>query len=168
MTTKIAGSMVENDVNVKLSGDVVQVVSTQTGVLATGTGTIPADDTIPEITEGTEFMTRAITPTSASSVLLITVSLSVSNSGIGHIVAALFQGATANALAAAAQLPTSAGNMVQLTFTHRMTAGTTSAMTFRVRAGGTAAGTTTLNGFGGNRFLGGVAASSITITEIQA
>jgi hypothetical protein len=32
----------------KLSGDVVQVVNTQTGAVATGTTTIPWDDTIPQ------------------------------------------------------------------------------------------------------------------------
>lgn len=163
MTTRVSSAMADSDV-----GRVVQVVATQTGAVATGTTTIPADDTIPQITEGNEYLTQTITPTSASNVLMITVSISASNSGIGHIVAALFQDATANALAAAAQLPTSAGNMVQLTFTHRMTAGTTSATTFRVRVGGSAAGTTTLNGFSGNRFLGGVAASSITVTELRA
>lgn len=37
--TEIPGAMCESDVNVKLAGDVVQVVNTQTGALATGTTT---------------------------------------------------------------------------------------------------------------------------------
>ena len=41
-------------------------------------------------------------------------------------------------------------------------------ITFKVRAGANAAGTTTFNGTGGARRMGGVAASSITITEIKA
>ena len=150
------------------TGAVVQVVNTQTGAVATGTTIMPGDDTIPQITEGNEYLTRTITPTDAANTLLITVSLSISTSSIGHVVSGLFQNSTANALAAAAQLPQSATQLIQLTFVHRMTAGTTSATTFRVRAGGSAAGTTTLNGFAGGRFLGGVAASSITITEIKA
>ena len=48
-----------------------------------------------------------------------------------------------------------------------MTAGTTSSTTFKVRAGLTSAGTTTLNGNGGNRKLGGVLNSGIWIREIQ-
>jgi hypothetical protein len=47
-----------------------------------------------------------------------------------------------------------------------MTSGTTSATTFRVRAGASSAGTTTFNGSGGARFLGGVYASSIVIQEV--
>jgi hypothetical protein len=38
------------------SGAPIQQVYTQTGALATGTTQIPTDDTIPQITEGTEFM----------------------------------------------------------------------------------------------------------------
>jgi hypothetical protein len=49
-----------------------------------------------------------------------------------------------------------------------MAAGTTSATTFRVRAGMGGAGTLTVNGQGGVRRFGGVAASSITIREIKA
>lgn len=41
------------------------------------------------------------------------------------------------------------------------------ATTFKVRIGGTSAGATTFNGSGGGRKLGGVMASSITITEIK-
>jgi hypothetical protein len=36
-------------------GKIVQVVNFQTGVFATGTATIPLDNTIPQITEGTEY-----------------------------------------------------------------------------------------------------------------
>ena len=47
-----------------------------------------------------------------------------------------------------------------------MTAGTASETTFKVRVGFNASGTTTFNGSGGARRLGGNFASSITITEI--
>ena len=47
-----------------------------------------------------------------------------------------------------------------------MTAGTTSATTFKVRAGGTA-GTFTFNGVNGAGILNNTLASSIPITEIQ-
>ena len=49
-----------------------------------------------------------------------------------------------------------------------MTAGTTSATTFKVRIGGNSSVTVTLNGQSGARRLGGVASSSITITEVAA
>jgi U3 small nucleolar RNA-associated protein 20 len=53
-------------------------------------------------------------------------------------------------------------------FSHYMTAGTTSSTTFRVRAGAAGAATTTFNGTAGARKFGGVASSSITITEYKA
>ena len=75
-------------------------------------------------------------------------------------------GPTAGASAACAIFATATG-IVFVTFTHYMTAGTTSATTFKVRAGADGAGTTTTNGGAGmGRFFGGVMASSITITEI--
>ena len=52
----------------------VQVVNTQTGAVATGTTVMPIDDTIPQNTEGDQYMTLAITPTHASNKLLIEVS----------------------------------------------------------------------------------------------
>lgn len=149
------------------AGNVVQVVNTQTGAVATGTTLIPADDTIPQNTEGNEYMTLAITPRSATSKLKIEVVFFGSASVDTTLTAALFQDATANALAAASLHNATPLSMRTIHFTHYMTAGTTSATTFKVRAGGHAANTTTFNGFSGGRAFGGVAASSITITEIS-
>lgn len=150
------------------AGSVIQVVNTQTGAVATGTTVIPIDDTIPQNTEGNEYMSCAITPTSAASKLKIDVVWNGTNSGASHTVTvALFQDVTANALAASAQFGGTGGGLAQITFTYYMTAGTTSATTFKVRAGATS-GTTTFNGAGGARYLGGVYSSSITITEIAA
>lgn len=151
-----------------LSGHIVQIVNTQTGALASGSGTIPIDNTIPQNTEGNEFMTLAITPTSASNKLLIDVNFmggELSNTDDHHTVA-LFQDSTANALAS-----TIADNYAigasSVNFTHYMTAGTTSSTTFKVRAGATV-GSMYMNGFTGiGQIYGGVAVSSITITEIQ-
>ena len=155
--------------NVKLAGDVVSVVSTQTGAVATGALTIPLDDTIPQITEGNEFMTLAITPASATNILQIDVVMALSNSsGAGTMIAALFQDATANALACEAQVVANSSVLLNLKFTHRMVAGTTSATTFRARAGFSVAATTTFNGATSARLFGGVLSSSITITEIKA
>jgi len=148
-------------------GKVVQVVNFQTGAVATGTTVIPFDNTIPQITEGNEYMTLAITPTSTASILIVEVTtfLSASTSA-SHMIVALFQDAVVNALAAMVSF--NAGDLQTETqsFTHKMTAGTISAITFRVRAGPHSANTMTFNGSGGVRRFGGVAASSITITEV--
>ncbi len=143
----------------------VQIVNTETGALASASTTIPLDDTIPQITEGTEYMTRAITPTNASNKLRIDVVLwATSGSTIWNIVA-LFQDSTANALACNANINSVNTGSIPVSFTHFMAAGTTSATTFRVRAGTHNGTTLYFNGQGGNRLFGGVLASSITITE---
>lgn len=148
--------------------NVIQVLNTQTGAVATGTTTIPNDDTIPQNTEGTEFMTLAITPTNASNKLIIEVNAMLSSSTQDNIIMALFQDSNANALtaiSASAYVGTAAVNMRIM---HYMTAGTVSATTFKIRAGTGAAATTTFNGQSGARKFGGVMNSGITIWEIAA
>lgn len=144
---------------------VVQVVNTQTGAMATGTTVLPLDDTIPQNTEGDEYMTRAITPKATGNKLKIDVVVVLASSAGGTLAAALFQDATANALAVAATRVDTVDSLYTISFTHYMNAGTTSATTFKVRAGNSAAGTVTFNGAGGARQYGGVISSSITITE---
>jgi hypothetical protein len=148
------------------AGSVLQVVNFQTGAMATTTTTTPVDNTIPQITEGGQFLSLAITPISATSKLLFEIILMVSTSGANATIVALFQGATANAIAAAV---TNSGATLNTTaaLNYFMTSGTTSSTTFTVRAG-PSAGTLTVNGNSGARFLGGVQYSSITITEIAA
>ncbi len=149
------------------SGVVVQVKNTQTGAVATGTTTIPLDDTIPQNTEGNEYMTLAITPTSATNRLKIDVVWCGASSALAaqFVTAALFQDSTANALACGLETGHFTDDNVTISFSHNMVAGTTSATTFKVRAGANGAGTTTFNGRASARLFGGVYASSITITE---
>lgn len=150
------------------TGSVLQVVNVQTGAVATGTTIFPFDDTVPQNTEGNEYMSLAITPTSATSVLRIEIVANLSNSGAGPIGSALFQDSTANALAATVTYTNEAATLTPAVFSHYMTAGTTSATTFKFRAGSDGAYTITFNGRSSARLLGGVLASSITITEIAA
>lgn len=146
------------------SGVVLQVVNIQTGVNTTGTGAIPYDNTIPQNTEGTEFITLAITPKFSTSKLKIDIVFNGSNSlsNTNGFTIALFQDSTTNALATCI---TTIGNgqFSTFCFTHYMTAGTTSSTTFKIRAGA-AAGTTYFNG----GVMGGTMRSSITISEIAA
>ncbi len=152
---------------INAKGMVTQVKHfTQSAVDSTATAINP-DDTIPQNTEGKEFLTLAITPTNVNSKLLIQVVVNGANSAAGTLTAALFQDSTANALAASAQYQNQFTGATILTFNHYMTAGTTSETTFKVRAGGSS-GTFTFNGYssGATRRFGGVMSSSITITEI--
>jgi len=157
-----------------ITGRTVQVVNIQSSAMGaelgtTGTTAIPADDTIPQwSTEGDLYLSRAITPTDASNNLKIDISLSWAQTNTSAFTIALFQDTTADALAVAVVKNTAANVSHHTSFTHFMAAGTTSATTFKVKAGGVTGATTTINGFSGARKGGGVLYSSITITEIQA
>lgn len=153
----------------KNTGTAVQSVYFQTGAVATGSATIPNDDTIPQITEGTQFMSLAITPKNALNILEVEVvffGVEATNTSDGIIVA-LFKDSDAPAIAAGSQ--SSAGTLPVpslVTFKHRQVAGGTAEQTFKVRAGLDAAGTIVFNGGSGTgRKFGGVIASSIKITE---
>lgn len=142
-----------------------QVLTTQTGTVATGTTTIPLDNTIPQNTEGDQYMSLAITPLSAGSTLEIDVAMMLSSSVANNMTAALFVDSTANALAAVDVFQGTANGPSFVSFKHTVTSGSTSAQTFKVRAGGLNPGTTTFNGSGGGQLFGGVIASRITIKE---
>jgi hypothetical protein len=148
------------------SGALVQAVQTQTGSVATGTTTIPLDDTIPQNTEGTEFLTLAITPTSATNILEIEAAMFATTLNAMWIIVALFQDSTANALAVSTlyMQTATAGGTVPLSY--RMVAGTTSSTTFKIRIGTQGASTVTLNGQSSARLFGGVAISILKIKEV--
>jgi hypothetical protein len=150
-------------------GNVVQVVNYETGALATGSTVVPCDDTIPQNTEGDQYMSLSITPKSATNKLKIDVVWMGANDGSsGSMAVSLFQDSTANALATQSEYQVAAYDHQCIAFSFFMVAGTVSATTFKVRAGFQAAGTTSFNGYGGSRKYGGALASSITITEVQA
>jgi len=72
---------------------IVQIVST-TIAAASGTSTIPKDNTAPEITEGTEIASIAITPSSDSSDIKIEASFTLSNVGGFEQVVSVFRDTT--------------------------------------------------------------------------
>lgn len=150
-----------------VSNKLAQIVNVETGAVATGTTVLPFDNSIPQSGEGDQYMSLAITPQNAGSILLIDVVIALSSSIVGtNVAAALFQDATAGALAAMGCNVVNADALTQIAFSHKMIAGTTGATTFKVRAGAQSAGTTTFNGSAAARLFGGVLASSITITEM--
>lgn len=150
------------------NGACVQLAYTSSAALATGTTQIPSDDTIPQNTEGDEYMTLAITPLDTSHILVIEITALVANSAAVQLIGALFQDTTAGALAVASERNTAAGENNMLRITHIMTAGTTSSTTFKFRAGGSAAGTTSFNGSAGARLFSTTPKSSIVIREYKA
>ena len=151
-----------------VGGKVVQVVNTISASMSTGTTALPADTSIPQITEGDEYLTRAITPTNSSNLLYIVVNAMLSNNSEENIVMALFNTDkhSTNAQATAPSYEASNTSPNMLTLAYYVAAGTTSASTYTVRCGMSGAGTMTFNGVSGSRILGGAAVCSLTITEI--
>jgi hypothetical protein len=174
-SAKIAdGTIVNADINASagIAGSklgtsaVVQVKYDQTVALDTTATQLPRDDTIPQNDEGKEFMSLAITPISSSSDLIIETELNLDTTVTNYMTVALFQDNNVNAIAASFIHMSGVEHTKRIHLKFKMTAGTTSSTTFKVRAGLSAAGTVTLNGTNSSRFLGGVCTSYMQITEI--
>jgi len=142
-----------------------QIARFQTGLTASGTTTIPEDNTIPQITEGDEYMALQIIPLNASSRLEINVVAFISNSAATPRIGALFQDSIANALTSGSHYDNTTSAMTPINLNHVMTSGTANATTFKFRAGGGTAGTTYFNGISTGQLFGGTMGSSITIKE---
>lgn len=155
------------------AGAVAQVVFASNAANTVISATIPADNTIPQNTEGTQVLSAAITPTSATSILQVEAVVHASElTNVGDsILAALFRDSGANAVAASfvggmnggGNYLTSGAAVIR----YRVVAGSTASTTFTVRAGNNA-GSMTLNTTHQNINLGGLIASTLTVTEILA
>lgn len=151
-----------------LPGELIGRARSATGALATGTTTIPFDDTIPQNTEGDQYLSKAYTPASVANVLRLTAHLQLTYSIPAWVTAALFQDSVASALVAVMAYVDLGTGGLWYRLEHEMLAGTVASTTFKARAGGNAAGTTNFNGQGGARIYGGVMNSFLTVEEIMA
>jgi hypothetical protein len=151
-----------------LPGQRVQVQRTDTGAVATGTTTIPVDDTIPQITEGDQYMSQAITPTSGANVLEAhSLGFVYSTGGGQGAIMALFRDATANALAVSRGWYAAAPSSLMHSVNKSLLASSTAATTLRIRAGTNNAGTNTFNGSASAREYGGVMNSFLQVSELM-
>lgn len=150
----------------RIASGVKQVLYTIYSGVDTTTTQIPYDDSIPQIGEGKEFMTQAITPTATTSKLRVDVIFNFAQTGAtSNTIVGLFRDAGSDAVAAAAMNNPSGGVPEQIILSYLVTANSVSPTTFRVRGGPGSAETLTFNGAGGARKLGGSMDSIITITE---
>lgn len=151
-------------------GRVLQYLQTSTSSRFDCTTTMPTDDTIPQNTEGDEILTLTITPTSISNYLVIKFN-TFGTATVNTVPACgLFQDSTANALAAEVLWSTIVDELWgNGSLFYKMTAGTTSATTFKIRVGPNAgAGNHVyLNGYSAGRVYGGVASTTLEIWEIN-
>lgn len=153
---------------VPLPGQVIQSARTETGAVATGTTLIPSDDTIPQITEGDQYLSRAITPTSAANVLdVLTSALSTHSAASYNIIAALFRDSGADAIGVYRNYGAATSAHANSMIKKSVLCGSVSATTFTLRIGGNTAGTVTFNGAGGTRAFGGAFNSFMEVEEIM-
>jgi hypothetical protein len=147
-------------------GTIAQTVRDTDATYVTSGTSMPVDNSIPQITEGDEVLSVAITPVNASSTLEITAMLNIGASTTMNVGIALFVDATAAALHATSQRVEGAVSMSSVPLRHTVSAASTTARTYRIRIGPDAGGNAHLNGDGGGRQFGGVAVSSLTVKEI--
>jgi hypothetical protein len=155
---------------VRRTGDIVQIVSKEDGNSATGTTTLPNDNTIPQNTEGDEFIaTPSITPSSAINLLRARAVIWGATSVTGNtLTAAMFDG-SANAIAAGKfdySDPGIGSRMRGISLAQTKVAGSTTGRIYSIRMGGPTAGTWTFNGQAGGGWFGGVAISSLWVEEV--
>lgn len=142
----------------------IQFVSTSVSSAQTSSAVWTSMTAVPPQTEGTELMTLSITPTSASSTLVIKYHSTLAGNVSGRRgIVALFQDSTTNAIAATCIKTT---QIQSCTFEKVMTSGTTSATTFKIRFGVQTAGSFYINAdITGARLMGGVSYAWLTIEE---
>lgn len=143
--------------------NILQMVSTSTSSAVDTAGTsIPDDDTIPQITEGTEILSLSVTPKSSSSTLLILFTTGGTPAASGAATAALFVDSTSNALSAQYLSQSASAEAFSGTLEYIVTSGSTTSRTYRIRVGGA---DFKVNGKASGRVLGGVASTMLIIIE---
>lgn len=146
-------------------GRVVQCLVKLNGTADSTATAIPADATIPQITEGKEFVTLAITPVSATNLIHVQFSCFVGISAPGTTTVALFQDAIANSLYATGVIPSGTANAAPVTLDFWVAAGSTTARTYRIRFG-PSAGTGYMNQVAGTALYGAAAMSFLRVEEV--
>lgn len=154
---------------IPLPGSLVAIDSSELVTVATGTTTIPADDTIPQNTEGDEYLTLSVAPVSPCNVVQIRCDTHVASSATGGMSLALFQDTTADAIRSRLITIGATGSIFDLHLDSLPIKPLTgSSTTWKMRAGLNNAGTTTINGAGGARFHGSAMVTSLVYEEIMA
>ena len=149
-------------------GAIAQEAKTESSAVATGTTNLPFDDTAPTSSEGDEYMTVAITPKSASSVLLIIAQAYFANSSSGQSNGMALWDKTAGTLIHAITEFSSTADMTMAPLiVATVSAASTSARTYAVRIGRNNAGTITFNGNGSARKYSTTVKSSLRVLEIM-
>ncbi len=124
-----------------------------------GTATIPGDNTAPQNSEGAEVATVTITPKNTSNLLTVHFSASCAITTAVHLIGCVFKNSDVDGLAADVVFNSTGGASQRLNIWYTAIAGGTSAITFKIRMGGSGAGSWNVTNNGtftlGGTMLGG-------------
>lgn len=137
--------------------------------IGTFTTTVPADDTIPQITEGDQALAGSYAAVSGTSQLRVRFEgvFGCDAGGSRNVAASLYQDAGTDAIGATF-VQISAGFLVSASFEAWVASpGAGVSTTFAIRIGPNA-GTAYLNGTTGSRYLGGALRSSLRLSEFES
>ncbi len=128
---------------------------------------IPADDTIPQISEGYQVAAVTYTPVEANSTMYVEAEVLFQTPSAGAFMVALFTSNSTDAFSASA-ISIAAGLSDTIRVHGVLPSVSTSPLTLSVRIGNLGASTTfTINGSSGNRYAGGTLNSYIKVTEVR-
>ena len=163
------GTVTRDDLATTAKGSILQVVQDVKSAFFSTVTTIPLDDTIPQITEGAEFLSASITPNATSSKILVRVVANVANSSISFInFIALFRGTGASAIATSWSRTVVGNNPTSpMVIEFLDSPSTASSVTYTVRGAG-AGGTFQVNGASAARYAGGSLNTTLTLIEVAA
>lgn len=170
-TTTYDAGLRRGTMTVNFSGQALKTVCVGTNT-ALEVGTIPFDDTIPQIAEGTQTLSLSYSATSPDNLLLVeaVVNGSIGGSDVAAFIGAIFQGGTSSAIASGwcrtgADASTNKDMVIPICGIPFL-AGTTTEQVYTLRCG-TNGGTGRVNAGStdGNRKLGGSAYTTLKLTE---
>lgn len=156
----------------KRTGDIVQIITTQSNVYKTGTTVIPNDTTVPTSAEGDMYLWASISATSAVNRLIVEglTMMTNSNASSPTLITALFYASESNARQTTAMKfdGTTGTGPSSIPFMYEDLATTTATRMWYVRAGGSGAGTTYYNGNNSAVVFATATKSWLRITEVMA
>lgn len=149
------------------TGSVINSAFAEYTTNANLTTTIPIDDTIPQVGEGTQIITLDITISSATNKVRgrFRAGGSVGTSAV--MIAAAFANGGANAIRAVTQGVGAADQREEIYLEFEHTPGSAATHTYTIRVGPNT-GTMRLNGYSSARELGGSQAATLVLEEIKA
>lgn len=148
-------------------GSIVDSVSVANATYTTITAVIPADDTIPQVGEGTQVLTVGLTPKLTANKLRIRFKASLAGNGTGTIaIYSIFVNGAANAIKAGYTSVAVLNEQHELEAEVEISPASVALQTISVRLG-TNAGSIFLNGNSSGRIFGGVMSATLTVEEIK-